>query len=418
MILQAFKCQQYCYHKLLAKRKIAMFIDISKLAIAFDFVNHDILLNKLKVMYGIDGTLIKFLTSYLQNRYQRVVVSNQSSTTLQVNSGVPQGSILGPLLFVLFINDISSGLSDGTNIVLYADDTKIWRRIVSAQDNTILQADINYLNDWAIKNMMKFHPSKCKILSISLGQPVPSPHVYILDALPLNYVESEKDLGVYMTPKLNWNMQCDRIYSDACQKFGVVRRNSHIVTDQKRRRALYLSLVRSIFENCSIIWRPTTISMSDKLEGLQKRAIKWILSEEEFSYSVELYITKCKQVDILPLNLKFDLNDLIFFHKVFYNLVPVTLPDYLKLYQGGSRLRQSHLDSLSLISSIIPRSSQNPLSRSFFYRTHLLWNKLPLDIRQLVPPNSFKSSLIKHLWKSVTVAELDSSFSSTTSDSP
>ena len=158
--------------------------------------------------------------------------------------------------------------------------------------------------------------------------------------------------------------------------------------------------------------------MSDKLEGLQKRAIKWILSEEEFSYSVELYITKCKQVDILPLNLKFDLNDLIFFHKVFYNLVPVTLPDYLKLYQGGSRLRQSHLDSLSLISSIIPRSSQNPLSRSFFYRTHLLWNKLPLDIRQLVPPNSFKSSLIKHLWKSVTVEELDSSFSSTTSDSP
>ena len=103
-------------------------------------------------------------------------------------------------------------------------------------------------------------------------------------------------------------MQCDRIYSDACEKFGVVQGNSHIGTDPKRRRASYLFLVRRIFENYSIIWRLTNIFMSDELEGLQKRAIKWIFSEEESRYSVELYVTKCNQADILPLNLKFDLN--------------------------------------------------------------------------------------------------------------
>ena len=146
------------------------------------------------------------------------------------------------------------------------------------------------------------------------------------------------------------------------------------------------------------IWRSTTISMSDKLEGPQKYAIKWTPSEEESSYSVELYIAKCKQEDVLPLNLKFDLNDRVFFHKFIYNLVPVyvTLPNNLKLYKGGSRLHQFNLDSISLISSIKPRSSRISFSWSFSYRTHLLWNKLLLDIWSILSDSeantSFKSN--------------------------
>ena len=155
----------------------------------------------------------------------------------------------------------------------------------------------------------------------------------------------------------------------------MVRRNGHIVIDQKRRRALYLSLVRSQFENCSIIWRPCNKSLSDKLESVQKRAIKWILFEEGRSYPPEQYAKKCKLVDILPLSQKFDLNDLIFFHKVLNNSIPVSLLHYLSLYQGTSRLRRCHLDSLSIVSSILPKLSQNshttctsnsPLAKSFF----------------------------------------------------
>ena len=200
----------------------------------------------------------------------------------------------------------------------------------------------------------------------------------------------------------------------ACFTTGV-RRNGHIVSDVRSRRALYLSLVRSQFENCSVVWRPTTISLTNKLESLQKRAIKWILAEENLSYSTEQYIHKCKLVDILPLACKFDLNDLLFFHKVINNLVPISLPQYLSFYQGGSRLRQCHLDSQSLVSSIVPRSSQSSsgsLSKSFFYRTHLLWNSLPLEIREISCPSSFKSNLTKHFWSILSDSEANISLNS------
>ena len=135
-----------------------IYFDFAK---AFDSVNHDIILNKMKYRYKIDGKMLRFLVNYLKNRHQRVLIGNFMSESRNVNSGVPQGSIIGPLLFVMFINDLHEGLSPGTNMALYADDTKIWRNIISEEDHCILQKDINYLNDWAIKNKIRFHPKKC-----------------------------------------------------------------------------------------------------------------------------------------------------------------------------------------------------------------------------------------------------------------
>ncbi|KAL5265109.1 hypothetical protein ACHWQZ_G006000 [Mnemiopsis leidyi] len=94
-------------------------------------------------------------------REQSVIIDNCVSTSKPVLSGVPQGSIIGPILFVLFINDLSDGLSPGTGLALYADDTKIWRSIQSDLDHDILQSDISKLNNWALENKMKFHPAKC-----------------------------------------------------------------------------------------------------------------------------------------------------------------------------------------------------------------------------------------------------------------
>ena len=146
-----------------------VYFDFAK---AFVTVSHDLILNKLKNQYNIDGNLLKFFVNYLQGRKQRVILDNCSSDSTDVLSGVPQGSILGPLLFLLFINDIYIGINEDTNIGLYADDTKMWRTIYSEHDCVLLQKDIDTLHDWSLKNKMHFHPEKCKILQIHNNEPL------------------------------------------------------------------------------------------------------------------------------------------------------------------------------------------------------------------------------------------------------
>ena len=109
---------------------------------------------------------MKFFVDYLRDRQQCVVIGGQKSDYRPVASGVPQGSILGPLLFVMFINDMISCISEETKIALYADDTKIWREIIDWDDHLALQNDINSLFHWACVNKMSFHPQKCKVISV------------------------------------------------------------------------------------------------------------------------------------------------------------------------------------------------------------------------------------------------------------
>ena len=168
-------------------------------------------------------------------------------------------------------------------------------------------------------------------------------------------------------------------------------------------RALYLSLVRSQFEHCSPIWRPIGKTMLDKLESFQKLCIKWILSEEYIRYnSYIIYIQKCRQVNLLPLAKRFDLNDLILFHKIVYSLIPLDLPYYLSYFNGSSRLRSCHLDHLSFVCNLETKnSSTSHLAKSFFYRTYTKWNALPLNIREIDCSSSFKEKVDKYLWKDV-----------------
>ena len=388
-----------------------IYFDFSK---AFDSVNHDILLYKLKNLYNIDGRLLKFITNYLKDREQQVVIGNSSSSRKAVLSGVPQGSILGPILFVLFINDLPLGLSHGTELALYADDTKIWRRVVTESDHDALQSDINYLYRWSLENKMNFHPQKCKVVSVAIRPPallgiLPNvQYFYTLGNNIMDYVESEKDLGVDINSKLNFTEQCDRLYSKANQQFGLTKRTCYFVNDIKRKRALYLSLIRSQFEHCSPIWRPTIETMSSKFENFQKKCLKWILSEENLHYGLnEIYIRKCRQLRLLPLSKRFDFNDLVFFYKIIYKLIPVQLPYYLKFFDGNSRLRSCHLDELCLVSDIKPRTNErSPLQKSFFYRTHLLWNNIPLELRRIEHYQQFRSKLSKYLWDLIMTDDL------------
>jgi len=131
---------------------------------AFDKVGHRRLVEKLK-WYGIDGAVNTWIKSFLNCRTQRVVVEGESSEELEVTSGVPQGSVLGPCLFLYYINDIAEGLS--STVRLFADDTMIYMAIRNDSESEALQKDLDLLCEWEAKWMMEFHPDKCEILTIT-----------------------------------------------------------------------------------------------------------------------------------------------------------------------------------------------------------------------------------------------------------
>ena len=171
-------------------------------------------------------------------------------------------------------------------------------------------------------------------------------------------------------------------------------------------------MIRSLFEHCSSVWHPKNHpSMITKLESLQRRSVKWILNEEYSSYSPIVYFTRCKLLKILPLSAKLILNDLLFFHSIVNLQSPASLPFYIKFFDSSSsrQLRSCHLDRLCLVSSISPEisysyshklpggSEYKTFENSFFYRTHLLWNRLPISIREL-NHTKFKAKVIEYLW--------------------
>ena len=382
-----------------------IYFDFAK---AFDTVSHDLILRKLKSLYGVNGLMLRFIRAYLQGRQQKVVVGGSMSSTLPVHSGVPQGSILGPLLFVLFINDMFSCVSEGTNIALYADDTKIWREICCSEDHDVLQRDIDKLFVWSIENNMTFHPSKCKVLSVTLQRNVFDNmpfniYCYMLNDVFIEHVTSHIDLGVNINSKLLWGSHCDSLVTKASSKLGLLMRTCHFTMDKRQKRSLYLTLVRSIFEHCSVIWCPQNSIHLSKFEAIQKRAIKWINGQQFDSYSDTMFYNKQRELNILPIRFKFIYNDLMLFYKIMNALTPIALPEYITVAEAG-KVRYTrrtaaivdHTDTSTLCCSVGPNCDS--FKNSYFYRTMLLWNSLPVSVRQSDGISHFKSTLVAILW--------------------
>ena len=374
-----------------------IYFDFAK---AFDSVNHDIILHKLKHQYEIDGFMLNFIRGYLHDRQQRVVVYGKMSSTLPVKSGVPQGSILGPLLFILFINDITECTSPGTNIALYADDTKLWRKISSYEDCDILNKDIDALHKWAITNKMKFHPEKCKALSLSLRPPtyyiLPfDRYSYTLGDNVIDYCTEEKDLGLTVNNKLSWESHQKSILLKAARQLGLVRRTCHFIKSIPQKRSLYITLVRSLFEHCGEIWSPNLMHLNNRFESIQKRAVKWIFSEMHLKYDESTYLCKLIKLDLLPLNEFFNTKKLKLFHKIRSDLVPINIPSYITR-KPASRLSNSNLNYH------ISKGMQQPLlknfSNTFFPSCIELWNALPNNIKLIESPSEFLSALREHMW--------------------
>ena len=223
--------------------------------------------------------------------------------------------------------------------------------------------------------------------------------LYKLGHSILDNTHCERDLGVHVNSSFDWNEHQELILNKAHQMLGLVKRTCHFVLDPRKRRSIYLTLIRSLFEHCSQIWRPVKNCDEIKFEALQKKAIKWIFNEDFIRYSIDKYFSKCKQIDIPPLQLHFELNDLMFFYKIVRELIPVSLPNYIVPYMGTSALRSRHLDPLSYVYAADKRiPTTSPFFKSYFYMTAHLWNSLPIDIREIQSMIPFKLAARAFLW--------------------
>jgi len=356
-----------------------IYLDFKK---AFDTIPHDKLLAKL-FSIGIIGNLWKWFYCYLTNRTQCVRINNQLSDVLPVLSGVPQGSILGPMLFLIFINDLPS-LVKFSIIFLFADDTKCHRRICNITDSTKLQEDLNLLYQWSLNNQLYFGIPKCFLLSYHLKLPTS----YYLGDTELAPTTTLKDLGVMVTSTLSWSSHYDLILSKAYKSFNLIRRTfkGSPSLPVHAKKILYFSLVRSKLTYCSQIWHPYLLKDITTIEQLQRRATKFILNNYTIDYKQRLL-----NLNMLPLMYQLDFYDICFFINSLKNpTAAFNIMNYVSFTSTSTR-SASHNKLMTVFS---PR---NYIMNFYFRRLPRLWNSLP-TIDLSLPIDVIKSKVRNILW--------------------
>ena len=252
---------------------------------------------------------------------------------------------------------------------------------------------------------MKFHPEKCKILSVSNFhenslQELPFYYfLYELDNVILGYTDEEKDLGILTTTKFSFKAHQTFILNKAVTQFNILRRTYHFVNNSKKRRTLYLTLVRSLFNHCSEIWCPSGQAVVP-FENFQKRCIKWILKETYMPYSESEYYEKLKYLEILPMDYFFLKHDMHLFYKVIHEVIPIKLPK--EIVRSRLCTRSSHNDNLIFNPHESICDTKRVLSNSYFIRSIYNWNRLPKVIGESDSFDEFKNELDKYFWSHIT----------------
>ena len=222
----------------------AIFFDYPK---AFDSVPHRPLIVKLRTL-DLDDCIINWVKNYLAERTQVVAVDGVESDPLPVLSGVPQGSVLGPLLFLIYINNLPDAIQDElAHLNLFADDILLYRIITCAVDYLLLQEMIHRIEQWSTENYLSFNTSKCKYMIVSRKRNPPEPYVPLqLFGSPLERVDSYKYLGVLLTGDLSWSLQVESICQKARRVLGLLYRRFYGQTSQESLRQLYLSCATTL----------------------------------------------------------------------------------------------------------------------------------------------------------------------------
>jgi hypothetical protein len=356
---------------------IAIF-DFSK---AFDSVPHQRLISKLS-SFGIRSKTLQWITAFLSGRRQRVVINGSKSEWLPVTSGVPQGTVLGPLLFLLYINDITAEIS--SEIRMFADDCILYRQIKSHSDRLALQNDIDSMLNWSLKWQMQYNSKKCHILQISRQRKNNnlSHYHYHLGQDILTQVDSYPYLGVTVSSDLRWNNHINNISLKATRTLNFIRRNIYGCTVEAKALA-YTALVRPHLEYASAAWDPHTAVNINRLEAVQHRAARFVKRDYRRTTSMSGIL---KDLDWPQLCDRRRHSRLNLFYKAYHNLSAITLS---ALQRPTRNTRSSSRgNTFTEISTRI-----DSYKYSFFPRTVADWNKLPAAVREKPTADSFRIGL-------------------------
>ena len=343
---------------------------------AFDRVPHKRLLQKMKSL-GITGSTLNWVKAFLTGRRQQVCVDGEYSQWGGVKSGIPQGSVLGPILFILFINDMPDVCTSVCQ--LFADDAKIYRKVSTQAECDALQDDIKSLHDWSTTWQLLFNLDKCKVLHIGRNN---MRNEYRMNGKLLEAITEEKDLGVLIDNELKFHKQTAAAVKKANSVLGVIKR-TFAKRDEKTFPLLYKTLVRPHLEYGNVVWGPLYQEDIKAVEKVQRRATKIVPGLGNMSYTDRLHHLK------LPsLTHRRRRGDMIYTYKILTGKMDVRRDDFFKISNLATR---GH--NLKLCKQ---RAMKFTTRTAFSNRIINDWNALPSYVVEADTVNEFKSSLDEH----------------------
>ena len=388
-----------------------IYLDYEK---AFDKVPHQRLLREL-YRQGIRGSVLGWITDFLNQRKQRVRVNDEFSDYSTVLSGVPQGSVLGPPLFLLYVSKISSILKNFTS--LFADDTKLHTFLLETHDDSTLyedhphttnslQHDLNRVTTWSETYQMSFNLSKCHVLHLGHNNPKQTYTMfkshnwkqtkngvsYDLKFYQLETVKEEKDLGVLVDDELKFSKHVDTKVSKANKLLGLIKHTfKHLTPDTLK--SLFNTLIRPHLEYATPVWSPHLKSDRDKIEKVQRRATKLVPELRNYSYKERL-----QHLNLATLEFRRLRTDLILIYKYCHNLIKLDPNTYCPQCRHNTSMLQPSLTRSSRGHNLKFQIHHHPGIRNRFLTSRVLptWNKLHPETVNAPSLNAFKSKLLKY----------------------
>jgi ribonuclease P/MRP protein subunit RPP40 len=350
---------------------------------AFDKVSHTRLIAKMQA-FGFSKVIVNWIKSFLTKREQCVRVNGKHSQWMPVLSGIPQGTILGPLLFLIYINDLPNICEGQADMYLFADDAKLFTFINSVDDCLILQKNLDKLQEWSEKWLLKLSVKKCNVISISKG--IINKYDYFINVdqsvVPLGRVDCVKDLGIALDEGLKFTQHMHDKINKAYSMLGIIKRNFKFLSVDTF-VLLYKAMVRSHLDYCSSVWAPYKKKDIDALERVQKRATKLIKGFNKLTYYERL-----KKCCLPTLTYRRHRGDMIETFKILSGVYDSDIVPKMEL----SLEYRTRGNSLKLKAN---RSKYDLRKYFFTNRVVNIWNSLPDAVVLSKSVNFFKNNLDK-----------------------